>query len=55
MPQAKRLIAAALTGDRSMMRKAINEVDYYMKRNFTAYKSHSKKRMFLLNPSPCCT
>ena len=43
MPQAKRLITAALTGSRSMVRKAIKDVDYHMRRNYIAYLSHPKK------------
>ncbi len=40
MPQAKRLITASLTGDRNIIRKAIDDVNYHMKRNYVAYKSH---------------
>jgi hypothetical protein len=54
MPQAKRLIAASLSGNPNIVNKAINDVNYHMKRNFIAYKSHSKKKpLSLLNPSLC--
>jgi len=45
MPMAKRLIAAALTGDQWAYQKVINEILYYLKRNMTAYLSHRKKAM----------
>ena len=43
MPMAKRLIAAALTNNRSNYRKALNDILYYLKRNMIAYRSHRKK------------
>jgi len=51
MPQAKRLISAALMDNQSKIRKAIQKVNYYMKRNYIAYKSHAKKKMEALEPS----
>lgn len=53
MPQAKRLIAASLTGNTEFIRKAIKEVDYYMKRNFISYTSHRKKALLQLQPLSC--
>jgi hypothetical protein len=50
MPQAKRLITAALTGRKSMVRKAIRDVDYHMRRNYIAYLSHRKKTLTKLDP-----
>ncbi len=43
MPQAKRLITASLSGDRNIIRKVIDDVNYHMKRNYVAYKSHQKR------------
>lgn len=48
MPQAKRLIAASLSGIPDKVRQAIRDVDYHMKRNFIAYESHSKKKILML-------
>ena len=53
MPQAKRLIAAALTGSKSMVRKAIRDVDYHMRRNYIAYLSHRKRTMARHGPVLC--
>ncbi len=55
MPQAKSLVTAALTGNQNMVRKAIQKVDYYMKRNYIAYKSHAKKKLLALDPAICFT
>jgi hypothetical protein len=51
MPQAKRLVTAALTDNQGIVRKAIQKVDYYMKRNYIAYRSHAKKKLAALEPS----
>lgn len=50
MPQAKRLIEASLSGNPASIRKAIQRVDYYMRRNYTAYMSHRKKSLLKLQP-----
>jgi len=49
MPQAYRLVGAALTRDPEKMRKALSELMYHLKRNFVAYQSHRKTKMKLLN------
>jgi len=49
MPQAYRLVGAALTRDPAKMRKALSELMYHLKRNFIAYKSHRKTKVKLLN------
>ena len=51
MPQAKRLITAALTDNQGIVRKTIQKVDYYMKRNYIAYRSHAKKKLTALEPT----
>jgi len=55
MPQAKMLITAALTDNQGIVSKAIQKVDYYMRRNYIAYKSHAKKKLAVLEPSLCFT
>ena len=45
MPMAKRLIAAALTKDQRVYRKALDDILYYLKRNMIAYHSHRKKTL----------
>jgi len=49
MPQAYRLVWAALTRDPQKMRKALSELMCHMKCNYIAYQSHRKKKMMLLN------
>jgi len=43
MPQAWRLIAAAFTHDPAVVRKALANLEYYLRRNYVAYRSHRKK------------
>ena len=43
MPMAKRLIAASLTENLSIYRQALDEILYYLKRNWTSYRSHRKR------------
>jgi hypothetical protein len=50
MPQAKRLIEASLSGNLELIRKAIQKVDYHMRRNYNAYISHRKKSLLKLQP-----
>ena len=38
------LVVAALSGDDKMIKKALMLVDYYLRRNYSAYKSHSLKQ-----------
>ena len=48
LPQAKRLVQAALSGDDSRLMKIIRTVKYRLKRNYEAYRSHRKKKLALL-------
>ena len=48
LPQARKLILAALSGDQRAVEKALQDLAYTMKRNFTAYRSHRKRRLHLL-------
>jgi hypothetical protein len=49
LPQAQKLIIAALSGDEEMVKKTLQDVDYYMKHSLSAYKSHRKARLRMLN------
>jgi len=51
MPQAKRLVTAALADNHGIVSKAIQKVDYYMRRNYIAYRSHAKKKLAALEAS----
>ena len=44
LPQARRLIIAALSGDEETVRKTLKDVNYYMKRNRSPIVSHRKTR-----------
>ncbi|MEW6663206.1 MAG: hypothetical protein ACOY9Y_07185 [Bacillota bacterium] len=46
--QAQRLIIAALSGDEKAVKKALRDIRYIMKHNFSAYQSHRKSRLQLL-------
>jgi len=48
LPQAQRLIIAALSGDEKTIKKALRDISYIMKHNFNAYQSHQKRRLQLL-------
>ena len=39
------LVIAALSGDEKIIQKALRNVDYYLRRNYCAYKSHSLKKL----------
>jgi len=39
------LVVAALSGDEKIIQKALRNVDYYLRRNYCAYKSHSMKKL----------
>ena len=45
MPQAKRLISASLAAGQNKVLKALEKLEYYIKRNYIAYKSHAKKKL----------
>jgi len=44
LPMALLLVVAALSGDDKIIKKALKKLDYYLRRNYCAYKSHSLKR-----------
>jgi len=41
------LVIAALSMDVRFIQKTLSKINYYLKRNYNAYKSHSKKRCFI--------
>lgn len=45
MPQAWRLINASFCHDPRVIRKALADLEYYMRRNYNAYIYHRKKRV----------
>ena len=42
---AQLLVVAAISGDERTIKKILNKVEYYIHRNYIAYKSHSKKKI----------
>jgi len=39
------LVVAALSGDENQIKRALYKVDYHLRRNYSAYKSHSLKKL----------
>jgi hypothetical protein len=39
------LVVAALSGDDKLILKAFKKIDYHLRRNYCAHKSHSLKRL----------
>ena len=39
------LVVAALSGDEKIIQKALRNVNYYLRRNYYAYKSHGLKKL----------
>jgi hypothetical protein len=50
LPQAQILIVAAFSGDTILIKRAMKLVEYHLRRNYQAYKSHRKKQLLLLGP-----
>lgn len=48
LSQAQILIIAAFSGDENEIKPALDLVNYHLKRNYTAYRSHRKTRLRLL-------
>jgi len=42
---AQLLIVSALSGNESVIMKALKKLDYYLRRNYCAYKSHRLKKL----------
>lgn len=42
---AQLLVVAAISGDEKTIKKILKKIEYYLRRNFCAYKSHSKKKI----------
>jgi len=42
---AQLLVVAAISGDEKTIEKILMKVEYYLRRNYCAYKSHSKKKV----------
>src|SRR5665648_801543 len=45
LSMALMLVVAALSADGKMIKRALNRVDYHLRRNYSAYKSHSLKKL----------
>jgi len=39
------LVVAALSGNDKIIKRALQRVDYHLRRNYSAYKSHSLKKL----------
>lgn len=46
---AQLLVVSALSGDDNVIMKALKKLDYYLRRNYEAYKSHRLKKLSLLD------
>lgn len=53
LPQARRLIKAAMSNNDSDIFKCIKKVEYYMKRTYEAYVSYCKKKFAILQTMKC--
>jgi len=45
LPMALLLVVVALSGDENLIKRALNRIDYHLRRNYSAYKSHSLKKL----------